>query len=113
MITATATAIHRSALARLVLGTACVVLGAAGPLQGCKSIGASDVALYMSTADRVVRAVAKASESAKVTAARERCNTIEAAAAAAEDASTAAALLRELAAAQKDLADAIEADAAR
>lgn len=103
---------YRTIPARLTIGALCVTVGAAGPLPGCASFGIEDAAAYVSVADKVLRGVARADESARVTAARRRCGEIEKAAAAAEDAETAASLLRDLAAAQHDLADALDEHAA-
>ncbi len=93
---------------RATIAALFVAVGAAGPLPGCAAFGAEDAAAFVSVADRVLRGVARANESARVTAARKRCGEIEQAAALSEDAETAATLLRELAEAQKELADALD-----
>lgn len=100
--------IHPLRFRNLSLGA---VFGAACAFVGCASFGMEDVPAYVSVASRVVGAVAGASHGLRVTEARRRCGEIEQAAATARDVETAATLLRELADAQKDLADALEDEA--
>lgn len=97
--------IHPLRFRNLSLGA---VFGAMCAFVGCASFGMEDVPAYVSVASRVVGAVASAEQSRRVTEAQRRCGEIEQAAATARDVETAAVLLRELAEAQKELADALE-----
>lgn len=89
-------------------GPVCLFGGCGMIGAGCASFGMEDVPAYVSVASRVVGAVASAEQSRRVTEAQRRCGEIEQAAATARDVETAAVLLRELAEAQKELADALE-----
>lgn len=96
---------YRAMVLTYLTGATLVLAGAAGPLPGCASLGAEDVPGILSVAETVLR-VAK-DESERVRTARERCKALEHEAGKATDAERAADILRALAAAQTELADAL------
>ena len=110
-MTSTTTAVspttHRATMITYLVGATLILAGAAGPLPGCASmgLGAEDVPGILSVAETVLR-VAK-DESERVRTARERCKALEHEAGKATDAERAADILRALAAAQTELADAL------
>ena len=97
----------RSSMVCAALGAVLTVAGATTLGTGCSPF-LEDAPVYMTTAARVVAAVAAAERSRRVTEAELRCGRLEEEVALARDVEAAARLLRELAEAQKELADAIE-----
>jgi len=97
----------RSAMLTYLVGATLVLAGTAGPLPGCASmgLGAEDVPAILSVAETVLRVTRE--ESARVKAARQRCKELEHQAGKVTDAEAAADVLRALAVAQTELADAL------
>lgn len=107
---ATAPASHRSTMLTYLVGSALILAGTAVPLPGCASLGlgAEDVPAILSVAETVLRVTRE--ESARVKAARQRCKELEHEAGKATDAERAADILRALASANTELADALSED---
>ena len=96
---------YRAMVLTYLTGATLVLAGAAGPLPGCASLGAEDVPGILSVAETVLRVTRE--ESARVKAARQRCKELEHQAGKVTDAEAAADVLRALAVAQTELADAL------
>ncbi|MFO0588847.1 MAG: hypothetical protein U0441_14955 [Polyangiaceae bacterium] len=95
-----------------LFGSALVLVGTAGPLPGCASMGisAEDAVTVLSVADIAVRTAKEESE--RVKAARARCKDLETKACDVTSKEDAADVLRALAEAQRELADALSEEPA-